>query len=343
MTRKLLAVVSALTALAASCGNTADDVADTTLAPTTTTVEATTTTAATTTTTVEVTTTTTAATTTTTVAPATTVGDQAVAVTERGLVYATWEEDWSLVLAMSAPSEPADAPIVIYLPGRGEDSAPPEMVGGLVEEGALVFVVRYPGATGGPDQILADHGADARAKAESVACAIHFARARAADFGNNDPVVVLTGFSNGAGLGTHAALFGVTLEARWDEYGAEGGPPRQVECEVNDGSTHVDALVSIAGPYDLYVPIYDGMYGRAYQQERDPELQEFLASSIGVNPDLKVRLFHGTSDWLPMENTTEFAALLTDADYDVEFVEYDGGHEVPTELAIPAIMELIGP
>jgi hypothetical protein len=29
--------------------------------------------------------------------------------------------------------------------------------------------------------------------------------------------------------------------------------------------------------------------GRAYQQERDPELWEFLSSSIGVNPDLKTR------------------------------------------------------
>ena len=98
----------------------------------------------TTTTTVAPTTTTTTApttTTTTTVAPTTVAESQAAMVSEADLVYATWEEK-SLTLAMSAPSEPADAPIVIYLPGRGADSAPPEMVEGLVEEGALVFVVR---------------------------------------------------------------------------------------------------------------------------------------------------------------------------------------------------------
>jgi acetyl esterase/lipase len=333
----LVVSFTVLVLLLAACSGSSDESADTTLGPTTTEQATTTTTASTTT----AATTTTAAPT-TTVAPATTVGDKAVAVTERGLVYATWEEDWSLVLAMSAPSEPADAPIVIYLPGRAGDSAPPEMVEGLVDAGALVFVVQYPGADSGPEKILSDHGADARAKAESVACAIYFARAKASDLGNNDPVVVLTGVSNGGGLATHAALFGATLEARWDEYAAEGGPPRQVECEVSDGSTHVDALVGMAGGYDVYVPIYDGVYGRAYQQERDPELQEFLSSSIGVNPDLKVRLFHGTSDWIPVEATAEFATLLTDAGYDVEFVAFDGGHEEPTELAIPTFVDVLG-
>ena len=88
-------------------------------------------------------------------------------------------------------------------------------------------------------------------------------------------MVVLTGFSNGGGLAAHAALFGADLDARWDEYAAEGGPPRQVECEVTDGSTHVDAVVGMAGPYDVYVPIYDGVYGRAYQQERTPSCRSF--------------------------------------------------------------------
>jgi hypothetical protein len=279
----------------------------------------------------------------TTLASTTTVEDQAVAVTEKDLVYATWAEG-SLTLDMHAPAKPADAPIVIYLPGRGRDSAPPWIVAGLVDEGAFVFVVRYAASNSTPEQILADHGADAGAQAESVACAIHFARAQAAKFGNNDPVVVLTGLSNGSGLGAHVALFGATLEARWDEYAAEGGPPRQVECEVTDGSTHVDALVAMGGDNDVYVPIYDGKYGRAYQQEQDPELWEFLSSSIGVNPDLKVRLIHGTSDFIPVEDAAEFAALLSDAGYDVELVTFDGGHEpAPPELFLPTIMEVIGP
>jgi predicted esterase len=276
------------------------------------------------------------------VAPTTTADDQAVAVTEKDLVHATWAEG-SLTLDMHAPAKPADAPIVIYLPERGGDTAPPWIVAGLVDEGAFVFVVRYAAFRSPPEQILADHGADAGAQAESVACGINYARAQASKFGNNDPVVVLTGFSNGGALGAHAALFGATLEARWDEYAAEGGPPRQVECEITDGSTHVDALVSMGGPYDVYVPIYDGGYGRAYQQERDPELWEFLSSSIGANPDLKVRLIHGTSDFIPVEDAAEFEALLTDAGYDVELVTFDGGHEIASpELLFPTVMEVLG-
>ncbi len=311
-----------------ACGDSADDAADTTLAAQTT--EATTTT------------------------KATAVGNEAGAVTEKDVVYATWEEGalayeaWeerSLTLDMYAPAEAGGAPIVIYLPGRGETDAPTLMVDGLVEEGTIVFVVRYARSKAGPETILSDHGAVARAKAESVACAIHFAREQASERGSTDPVVVLTGFSSGGGLAAHAALFGDTLEARWDEHAAEGGPARQVECEATEGSTHVDALIGVAGPYDVFVPTYDGKWGRAYQQEHDPALWQFLSSSIGANPDLSVRLIHGTRDnVISYENSVEFATMLTDAGYDVgEVIAFDDGeHLVPSELAVPTIMEAIG-
>jgi predicted esterase len=305
-----------------ACGDSADDSVGTTLASTTTTT--------------------------------TVVEEQVIAVTEKDLVYATWEEatlaeEATLVLDMSAPVESSGAPIVIHLPGLGGHGTSRQMVEGLVEEGAIVFVVQFAlvrrisPATILPDP--SDHGANIRAMAESVACAIRFARAQASQLGSDDPVVVLTGFSGGGGPAAHTALFGATLEASWDEYAAEGGPPRQVECEVTDGSTHVDALVGMAGIYDAFVPIYDGKWGRAYQQERDPEQWSFLSSSIGANPDLKVRLLHGESDGdIPYENSVEFAAMLTDAGYDVgEVIAFDGGHWVPTELVIPTVMELIGP
>ena len=278
---------------------------------------------------------------TTSLAATTTLDGQAVGGTEEGLAYATWAEG-SLTLDMHAPAKPADAPIVIYLPGRGRNNAPPWIVEGLVDEGAFVFVARYAASNSPPEEILADHGADAGAQAESVGCAIHYAREQASNFGNNDPVVVLTGFSNGSGLGALTALFGATLEARWDEYAAQGGPPRQVECETADGSTHVDAVVGMGGNYDVFVPIHDGKYGRAYQQELDPDLWEFLSSSIGANPDLKVRLIHGTSDFIRVEDAAEFAAMLTDAGYDVELATFDGGHATaPTELLFPTLMEVV--
>ncbi len=312
--------------LLAACSDSTDDSVGTTPAPTTTT----------------------ATTTTTTV-----VEEQVIAVTEKDLVYATWEEatlaeEATLVLDMSAPVASSGAPIVIHLPGLGGHATPPQMVEGLVEEGAIVFVVQYALVRRVASSMLpdpSDHGANIRAMAESAACAIRFARAQASQLGSDDPVVVLTGFSGGGGVAAHTALFGAALEASWDEYATEGGPPRQVECEVTDGSTHVDALVGMAGPYEAFVPTYDGKYGRAYQQERDPEQWSFLSSSIGANPDLKVRLIHGESDsGPPPENSAEFAAMLAGAGYDVgEVIAFDGGHWVTTELVIPTVMELIGP
>ena len=53
---------------------------------------------------------------------------------------------------------------------------------------------------------------------------------------------------------------------------SRGGPTRQVDCKVDQGSTHVDAFVGIAGPYDAFVG-YDGKYGREFLQEKDPNLQ----------------------------------------------------------------------
>lgn len=280
-------------------------------------------------------------TTATPVSTTSTVGGEVDAVDERNLAYGTWGEQ-SLTLDVYGPVEFDDSPVVVYLPGGGQRAASTALVEALTDEGAFVFVVRYAASHSDPEQQLADRGADAGAMAESVACAINYARAQASKFGNNDPVVVLTGLSNGGGLAAHAALLGADLEARWDEYATEGGPASQVECEVTDGSTHVDAVIGMAGGYDVFMPIYDGKWGRAYQQERDPELQEFLSSSIGVNPDLKVRLIHGTSDYIPVEETAEFAELLTDAGYDVQLATFEGGHEEPpTDLYRTTIKEVL--
>jgi len=265
-------------------------------------------------------------------------------VTETDLVYATWEQE-SLTLDMHVPAEPGGAPIVIYLPGRGQTTAPTSIVDGLVEEEAIVFVVRYAGSDSGVAEILGDHGADARAKADSVACAVHFARAQAWELGSADLLVALTGYSGGGGLAAHAALFGSTLETSWAAYAVEGGPQGLVDCEATEGSTHVDALVGLGGgTYDLYVPIYDGKFGRAYQQELDMELWEFLSSPIGANPDLKIRLLHGESDpGPPYDEAAEFAEQLADAGYDVQLVPFAGGHvPPPTELSLSAIMGVVG-
>jgi pimeloyl-ACP methyl ester carboxylesterase len=267
---------------------------------------------------------------------------RAEAVTERGVPYATWKGR-TLTLDIHAPAEPEDAPVVVYLPGLGEYGVPFALLDGLIENGAIVFVVRYAAMNSGAETILAAGSVDVRAMADSVACAMHMARDRAAQLGSADPVAVLTGFSMGGAPAAHAALFGSDLERRWEEFAAEGGPPRQAECEVATGSTHVDALVGLAGAYDMFVPAYEGKYGRGYQQARNSEQGQFLASAVGLNPGLRIRLIHGTRDsTIPYENSPEFAEVLSEAGYDVQVVDFEGGHGVDSELTLSTILGLIG-
>ena len=104
----------------------------------------------------------------------------------------------------------------------------------------------------------------------------------------------------------------------------------------------MDAFIGMAGTYDIFVPIVDGLYGLAYQQENDPKLQEFLASAVGANPDLMIRLIHGTNDYIPVDSVAEFAEELGDAGHDVQLITFPGGHEAPpTELYVSTLMNVL--
>lgn len=274
----------------------------------------------------------------TTVATTTDVGERSEVVLETGIPFATFG-DVTLTFDLYLPADPREAPIAM-------DSWYPYE---LAQAGAIVTT----GGQGIPDpdiedvaeRHLSNHGAHIRAQAEATACAIRFVRARAAELGSDNPTVVLTGFSEGGGIAAHAALFAETLEDRWDEFASDvGGPPRQVECVVPDGSTHVDALVGGAGTYDLYVPVIEGLYGRSFVREHDPELQQFLASALGANPELTVRLTHATDDpAIPMTVSEDFEAVLADAGYDVQLTTYEGGHDAPpSDIGLPIYTELLG-
>ena len=52
------------------------------------------------------------------------------------------------------------------------------------------------------------HGKGHRQMAETLACAIRFARARASDVGMDTAPAVITGFSLGGGVASHVALTG---------------------------------------------------------------------------------------------------------------------------------------
>lgn len=277
----------------------------------------------------------------TTAAPAATTEEQPQVVVETELPFATYN-DTTLTLDLYVPADPAGAPIVIE---------PWERFAYRIAQEGAIAVIERTGIPDGPDTgdgeppLWNDHGALIRAQAEATACKIGFARARASELGSDDPIVVKGGFSAGAGLSAHVALFGDALEERWDEFAATvGGPDRQVECVVAERSTRVDALVGGSGAYDAYVPVIEGLYGRTYQRERDPELQEFLASAVGIDPELTVRLIHGTADpAIPTTVSVDFEAVLADAGYDVQLITFEGGHhDPPTELSLRVFKEVLG-
>ena len=275
--------------------------------------------------------------------PTTSTADASPEVTE-DLVYATWGEE-PLTLSMYAPAESGEWPVVIFFHGR-RVSAPRHVLGDLVAQGVIVFDVEYPFGhhpRTPAEELISDQGAGHRAIAESAACAIHYARARASEQGSDTPVVVLAGHSQGGGVAAIAALFGSGIEARWEEYAlARGGPPRQVDCEITDGSTHVDALVGLGANYALFVG-HEEYYGRDFMQSRDPDLWEFLYGSIGENPDLRIRLIHGEQDEVvPYNESVAFEAVLAEAGYDVRLIPFDGGHG-NMDLLVPTIIDAIQP
>jgi hypothetical protein len=250
------------------------------------------------------------------------------------------QREWNL--DEYAPTELGPWPLVLFLPGGGQiKEGYATLAQAISEQGAIVFVIDYPNERH-PTMAILDNGKGYREMADTVACAIRFARARASDIGMDTAPVVIAGFCLGGGVGSHVALGGENLARRWEEYAAlRGGPPRQVDCEVGQGSTHVDALVGIAGPYDAFVG-YDGKYGREFMQEEDPDLWKMLYSSIGENRALLIRLLHGKIDpTVAYENSVEFEEVLAEAGYDVKLIQFHGGHTVPLELTVETIMEAV--
>jgi acetyl esterase/lipase len=245
--------------------------------------------------------------------------------------------EWKLDLY--APTEPGDWPVVLFLHGLGLGKGWTRLHQAIAEQGAIVFDIDYPDLP--RDMAIRDHGKGYREMADTVACAIRFARARAPDYGVDSAPLVITGFSTGGGVGSHVALAGESVGRRWEEYAASGGgPPRQVDCEVSQGSTHVDALVGIAGPYDTFVG-FDGRFGREFLQEEDPDLWKLFYGSIGENPDLRVRLLHSQTDSVvPYETSVGFEAALAEAGYDVKLIQFSGGHSPPLELTVQTVMEV---
>ncbi len=255
----------------------------------------------------------------------------------KDLVYATGSspdgEGTELKLRVHVTAESEDAPMVVSVGGSAVNSK------ALAEQGVSVFVTGSPPLQWSEVVLHADPTV-VRAAVEAVACAVRFARG--SEYGSETAPLVLTGWSLDGGPPAHVALVGEDFDRVWDEYAeSAGGPPSQFECTASDASTRVDGFMGVAGAYDAFVG-YEGRYGRDLLMEHEPELWEMLYGAVGVHPELRVRLVHGEDDsTVSPENSAAFEAVLAEAGYDVELVEFAGGHITPGDLTIETVMELL--
>ena len=142
--------------------------------------------------------------------------------------------------------------------------------------------------------------------------------------------MVLAGHSQGGGVASIAALFGSGIEARWEEYAlARGGPPRQVDCEITDGSTHVDAIVGLGGTHDMFVGYEESDMG-VTSCRTETRSWGGRVRLDHREPDLRVRLLHGETDTVvPHGVSVAVEVVLAEAGYDVRLIPFDGGHWEP--------------
>jgi acetyl esterase/lipase len=265
----------------------------------------------------------------------------------KDLVYAVRpaqpeQPEKQFTLDVYAPTEAGKWPVVVFLPGRGmgKGTGSRLLLRPLAEQGMVVVSINYSSLY--PGEAIHDPRREVREMAETVACAIRFAHKTTVDSGHQATQVILLGTSLGGGLAAHVALVADEIDHQWERFASQqGGPPRQVQCEVPEGSVHVDALVGIAGAYDGFVGS-EGRYGREWLQAKDPALWDLLYSAVGNNPELKVRLLHGERDTtIPLENSLAFEAVLLEAGYDVEVMSYDDGHGAPPDITFKAIWDVI--
>lgn len=143
---------------------------------------------------------------------------------------------------------------------------------------------------------------------QDVACAVAYAATQAPDV----PVVVV-GHSAGANL---ALLVGLQT------------PRADMDCRYEPRQP--DALVGLAGPYDIHQAPAAGRDLFGVAQEEDPELWRDgnPLTWAGERPDLPVLLVHGDADVTVGVSITEtMAAVLTEGGHDVTAVYPAGaGH-----------------
>ena len=131
----------------------------------------------------------------------------------------------NFTLDVCTPTEPGDWPVVVCVPGWGQTKYLWDvLIRGIAEQGVVAISINYPYMY--PIIAVMNHGRGFREMAETVACAVRFARTKALDYGINAAHVTLVGFSLGGGAAAYVALVGDDLDRQWEEFAFNrGGPP----------------------------------------------------------------------------------------------------------------------
>lgn len=242
-----------------------------------------------------------------------------------------------LALDVYAPPGAGPFPLVVYMPGGSQQrDSGITIARKLAERGAVVLVADHHHGTGMDDPPL---GIASRGTLEQADCALRMARDVGADHGGDPGGLTWTGFSFGGYIGFEIALADPDAEQLWDEFvAAHGGPSRQYECVATGEPVPVTALV-VTGAV-RFADLWPDAYAA------DPAVRDFVATTvrIGNNPDLVVRMIHGTADEeAPYALAERLATQLTEAGYDAELTTLQGGDHAPnTEVMVATVLEVLG-
>jgi acetyl esterase/lipase len=131
-----------------------------------------------------------------------------------------------------SPITPGDWPIVVVLHGGGSTKSEVQGISqAIAQRGAVVFAPQYRSS----EPILPSD--TITQGPEDAACAVRFARAKAAGYGTKPtPRLILVGHSGGGAIGMTVMLAGDDFKG---------------DCLINEGSALPDAFVGLDVPYDI--------------------------------------------------------------------------------------------
>lgn len=213
-------------------------------------------------------------------------------------------------LDVYAPTEPGPWPVVV-VHHEAYQSKDNTMYSSFAEElagrGVVVFVPQRRSECATLFECAEDNGRDFREVQESWACAVRFARGRAADYGGDPGRITALGHGS---TGLNTAFIGDDLQQEWEEVASlRGGPPPQTDCLASEDSARVDAYIGYGGDFHFYERL----------SESDPELWGLTSpfAVIGRNPSLPVHLVHGSlANPAYIERAVELHEDLVNAGYD---------------------------